>query len=110
MNDEDIKVIKLTSGEEIVARCHGHSETELLVLEEPYIIQLNDNGIALFPWLLSAQTSEEIHVTPLSIISIANPKEKIITGYKKLCAEPDADQYTMEFEDEEYDFDSFSIH
>ena len=47
-NSNEVKVIKFSTGEEIIAKINGHSENSML-LHNPYIVQMSEEGIALYP-------------------------------------------------------------
>jgi hypothetical protein len=110
MNENDnIKVIKLVTGEEVVARIKDGPDN-IVSLDSPYIVQLNEEGIALFPWILTAKSSELVNIAPLSVVSIANPKEKIIQGYKEVIKDDVVEDVAMEFEDDLIDFVNTTVH
>ena len=81
-NSNEVKVIKFSTGEEIIAKINGHNENSMC-LHNPYIVQISEEGVALYPWILAADYSENIQVSPFNIVSIANAKPKIISGYSK---------------------------
>ena len=82
----EVKVIKFSTGEEIIAKIYAHSENSMF-LRNPYIVQINEEGIALYPWMLTADYSEHIQVSPFNVVSIANAKPRIISGYSKAVAQ-----------------------
>ena len=110
MDNEEIKVIKFVSGEEIVARIKdGNPETDI-GLSNPYVVQLSEEGVALFPWILSADYTEIVNVSTLAIVSIANPKEKIIEGYNTVVKTDIVEETALDFEDELYESMNITVH
>ena len=111
INNSDVKVLKFITGEEVIARIKEGPEN-LLTLDNPFVVQLSEEGVALFPWILAATYNEDVNVTPISVISISNPKEKLIAGYNAVINQEDdlEEEVTMEYEDDEYEFVNDTIH
>lgn len=112
MNNEEIKVIKLLSGEEIVARINDVESENIISLDQPYIVQLNDEGLALFQWLLAADYLEPVNISALSIVSISNPKEKILEGYHRIVKTDVVNETSLGFEDDDdlFSAPNFTLH
>jgi len=104
MNDEEIKVIKLLSGEEIVARINDIDSETIISLDQPYIVQFNDEGLALFQWIIAADYLEPVNISALSIVSISNPKEKILEGYHRIVRADIVSETSLGFEDDDEGF------
>ena len=83
----DIKLFKLTNGEEIIARKQADTQTNMIVLEKPMCIRpvSNDNtskmGIAIFPWLMAAKDNDMVELSVEHIIVETVPKEVIEKSY-----------------------------
>lgn len=108
-DNTEIKVIKFVTGEEVIARIKDGPEN-VLSLDNPYVVQLSEEGVALFPWILSATYTEPVNVAPLSIVSITNPKDRLIAGYNAVINQPEEEEEFMEHEEDEYEFLSSTIH
>lgn len=110
MNNNEIKVIKFVSGEEIVARIQLSEPDSVVSLSSPYVVQLSEEGLSLFPWILAADYSEHVNVSAISIVSIANPKEKIIEGYNNVVRTDAVEESAKDFEDELYESMNMTLH
>ena len=82
----DIKLFKLSNGEEIVAR-KKEEKLETLCLEQPMSVQAvpdgntGEMGIALFPWLMAAKDNDMVELSVEHIIVETVPKEVIEKSY-----------------------------
>ena len=82
----DIKLFKLSNGEEIVAR-KKEEKLETLCLEHPMSVQaVRDGntgkmGIALFPWLMAAKENCVVNLSREHIIVETVPKETMEKNY-----------------------------
>ena len=82
----DIKLFKLSNGEEIVAR-KKEEKLETLCLEQPMSVQAVPDGntgkmgIALFPWLMAAKENCVVNLSREHIIVETVPKETMEKNY-----------------------------
>ncbi len=83
----DIKLFKLSNGEEIVARKKDTAQSNSIVLEQPMGIQAVPSeqkgriGIALIPWLVGATEGTSITLSTEHIVVETDPKESIEKNY-----------------------------
>ena len=82
----DVKVLKLITGEEVIARVSEES-SNLLTLEKPMTLQMippntstGQVGFALVPWLMTGK-SEKITITTDHIIAQDDPKDQARKNY-----------------------------
>ena len=81
----DVKVLKLITGEEVIARVSTES-SDLLTLEKPMTFQAvptnqqGQMGFALVPWLMTGK-SEKITITTDHIIAQDDPKDQAEKNY-----------------------------
>ena len=81
----DVKVLKLITGEEVIARVSTES-SNLLTLEKPMTFQAvptnqqGKMGFALVPWLMTGK-SEKITITTDHIIAQDDPKDQARKNY-----------------------------
>ena len=81
----DVKVLKLITGEEVIARVSRES-SNLLILDRPMILQMmpanqqGQLGFALVPWLMSGK-SEKITISIDHIIAEDVPKDQAEKNY-----------------------------
>ena len=83
----DIKLFKLSNGEEIVARKKDTVQSNSIVLEQPMGIQAVPSeqkgriGIALIPWIVGAEENIKVNLTLDHILVETDPKETIEKNY-----------------------------
>ena len=83
----DVKVIKLVSGEEVIAELVNSSENAFNHLEDtfefknPLVIGVTERGIATMPLSVVADI-KQVTLKKQHIIFIASPEEEILNAYK----------------------------
>lgn len=77
----DIKVVKLVTGEELLASVTDYVET--LKLEKPYVMVMGPEGIGTMPFVPYAET-DEITVEKQHVIVVLEPKASIKDSYSKM--------------------------
>ena len=83
----DIKLFKLSNGEEIVARRKEETQTSFVLLESPMTLKMLPSdkvggmGLALFPWLVGAPEDVTITLSLDHIVVETVPKEAIEKSY-----------------------------
>ena len=81
----DVKVLKLITGEEVIARISTES-SNLLILDKPMILQMmpanqqGQVGFAIVPWLM-AGNSERITISTEHILAEDDVKPEIGKNY-----------------------------
>ena len=81
----DVKVLKLITGEEVIARISTES-SNLLILDKPMILQMmpanqqGQVGFAIVPWLM-AGNSERITISTEHILAEDDVKSEIEKNY-----------------------------
>lgn len=79
-----VKVLKLTTGEELIARVKD--ERDLITLEQPMTLQAmptgqaGQMGFALVPWLMSAK-SDSVTISITCVIAQVEPKDDVEKNY-----------------------------
>jgi len=80
----DVVTIKLSTGEEIVARFDVDTGSELKVVK-PTVLTLNptDGKAMLIPWLMSvdAHASDPVIISKSQIVAVSKPHKGIADGY-----------------------------
>lgn len=71
--------LKLTSGEELIARFESGDETHIVV-SKPSVLAQGPQGLGMVPWIVSAQ-SEKITLNKSSIIAQTSTDEEIAKSY-----------------------------
>lgn len=79
----DVKLIRLTSGEEILCTIK-HEHEHSLVMENPtIIIPTQERSIGLAPWMPYAKT-ELVDISKSSIVFVIEPVEQLAEQYNSI--------------------------
>lgn len=80
----DVATIKLSTGEELVARFDADTGSELKVVK-PTVLTLNpqQQGIMLIPWLMSidANSSDPVVIGKSQIVAVSRPIKSLADNY-----------------------------
>lgn len=80
----DVVTVKLSTGEEIVARFDADTGSELKVVK-PTVLTLNptDGKAMLIPWLMSVDTgsSDPVIIAKAQVVAVSKPHKGISDGY-----------------------------
>jgi hypothetical protein len=80
----DVVTIKLSTGEELVARFDVDTGSELKVVK-PTVLTINprDGKAMLIPWLMSidAHTSDPVVIAKSQVVAVSKPHKGIADGY-----------------------------
>ena len=71
--------LKLTSGEELIARFESGDETHIIV-SKPSVLAQGPQGLGMVPWIMSAQ-SDKITLNKNSIVAQTSTDEEIAKSY-----------------------------
>jgi hypothetical protein len=88
-NKPEIKIVRIQSGEDIIAEVHSETDSDLLVLNDPMHIifkrlSTGQTVMMMMPWLPVELIKENIAtVYTDEILTLMNPKEELVTYYKK---------------------------
>lgn len=77
----DIKVVKLVTGEELLASVTDMVET--WSLEKPYVMVMGPEGIGTMPFVPYAET-DEIAIEKKHVVVVLEPKTSIKDSYSKM--------------------------
>lgn len=78
----DVISIKLSSGEEMIARAEKETKDELTVVK-PYILIAAENGMALAPYMFTVETDAKIKLKINNIICIVKSAKDAADMYIK---------------------------
>ena len=86
----DVKVLKLITGEEVIARISEEERSDLITLEKPMTLQMippttstGQVGFAMVPWIKAAK-NEKIKISTEHIITEEEPSEKTEKNYLQI--------------------------
>ena len=88
-NKPEIKIVRIQSGEDIIAEVHSETDSDLLVLNDPMHIifkrlSTGQTVMMMMPWLPVELINENIAtVYTDEILTLMNPKEELVSYYKK---------------------------
>ena len=88
-NKPEIKIVRIQSGEDIMAEVHSETDSDLLVLNDPMHIifkrlSTGQTVMMMMPWLPVELINENIAtVYSDEVLTLMNPKEELVTYYKK---------------------------
>lgn len=80
----EVKILKLVSGEEILAKVTEGDSDNTVVINKPMALMLHtgqQGGIQMVPWLMLSQ-KEEAEIPKDKIIVMYDPKTEIVNGYQ----------------------------
>lgn len=109
MNEENgIKIIRLTTGEDIIADCLIDTDSNIVLVNKPRLIMLESTGkkeqtmLLMTNWLPIDIIAEDFAEIKLSnVVTIMQPKSMIIEYYSNLFSESDLNFEETEAESEE---------
>ncbi len=78
----DVISIKLSSGEEMIARAEKETKDELTVVK-PYILIAAENGMALAPYMFTVETDAKIKLKINNVICIVKSAKDASDMYVK---------------------------
>jgi hypothetical protein len=88
-NKPEIKIVRIQSGEDIIAEVYSETDSDLLVLNDPMHIifkrlSTGQTVMMMMPWLPVELINENIAtVYTDEILTLMNPKEELVSYYKK---------------------------
>lgn len=77
----DVKVVKLVTGEELLASVTD--QIGVWLLEKPYVMVMGPEGIGTMPFIPYAET-EEVVIDKNHVVVVLEPKESIKASYSKM--------------------------
>ncbi len=81
--EENIITLKLTSGEEVIAKFKSLTE-EYISIEKALVLMQGPQGLAFGTFFSTAEQKELINISKDKIISVANINDKIKTEYERI--------------------------
>lgn len=100
-NKPEIKIVRIQSGEDIMAEVYSETDSDLLILNDPMhlIFKRLSTGqtvMMMMPWLPVELITENIAtVYTDEVLTLMNPKEELVAYYKKA-----AEQARMRMEED----------
>ena len=84
----DVKILRLTTGEDVIAKVTHNLETVTVTLKQPFVIIPHQQGpgkpVQLMMTLYSPYSKDNsVDIKESNIISIVEPKEEILASYQQ---------------------------
>ena len=84
----DVKILRLTTGEDVIAKVTHNLEIDTVTLKQPFVIIPHQQGpgkpVQLMMTLYSPYSKENsVDIKNANVISIVEPKEELLTSYKQ---------------------------
>lgn len=77
----EVKLIKLVTGEELLASVTDYVET--MILENPYVMVMGPEGAGIMPWMPYAET-DNVEIDKNKVIAVLELKESVKQSYSKM--------------------------
>lgn len=82
LENNSIYILKLVTGEEIVARVIQHdTEQTWCVIEYPILTVLGPQGLQMMPHLLSADLEKHTRLNMNMVLMVTDPREDVRSSY-----------------------------
>jgi hypothetical protein len=84
----DVKILRLTTGEDVIAKVTHNLEIDTVTLKQPFVIIPHQQGpgkpVQLMMTLYSPYSKENsVDIKNANVISIVEPKEELLTSYQQ---------------------------
>lgn len=77
---QDIITIKLTSGEELIAKMEEDKDTEVIV-SKPFALVPNQQGLGMVPWIMSANPDTKVSINKNTVVCLLKTDDGIGKQY-----------------------------
>jgi hypothetical protein len=84
----DVKILRLSTGEDVIAKVTNNSDAGTVTLKQPFVIIPHQQGpgkpVQLMMTLYSPYSKNDtVELKDANIISIVDPKDEILTSYQQ---------------------------
>ena len=84
----DVKILRLTTGEDVIAKVTHNLEANTVTLKQPFVIIPHQQGpgkpVQLMMTLYSPYSKDNmVDIKDTNIISIVDPKDEILSSYQQ---------------------------
>ena len=84
IKDGDLVTLKLTSGEEVIAKYLSRTDTRYISIEKALVLMQGPQGLAFGTFFSTAKQDEPFNIAIDKLISIAHINDKIAEEYKRV--------------------------
>ena len=100
MNKEDVKSIKLTTGEEIVGVVHEFNESTVSIQGPFSVARTMGSSFMLVPWIVSIDENEIVDINNSAITAVAETDQQFFDAYVRVITKLESGE-DLEEEDSE---------
>jgi len=84
----DVKILRLSTGEDVIAKVTNNSDAGTITLKQPFVIIPHQQGpgkpVQLMMTLYSPYSKNDtVDLKDINIISIVEPKDEILSSYQQ---------------------------
>jgi len=84
IKDGDLITLKLTSGEEVIAKFLSRADARYISIEKALVLMQGPQGLAFGTFFSTARQDEPFNIAVDKLISIAHINDKIAEEYKRV--------------------------
>ena len=84
IKDGDLVTLKLTSGEEVIAKYLSRTDTRYVSIEKALVLMNGPQGLAFGTFFSTAKQNEPFNIAIDKLISIAHINDKIADEYNRV--------------------------
>ena len=84
IKDGDLVTLKLTSGEEVIAKYLSRTDTRYISIEKALVLMQGPQGLAFGTFFSTAKQDEPFNIAIDKLISIAHINDRIAEEYKRV--------------------------
>lgn len=81
-NKEEVRILKMVNGDEVIAKVTSQSDTEFVV-ENPFVLIMGQQGMQFSPMLIMGDPEVPVTLYKSSIVANADPAKGMLQGYEK---------------------------
>ena len=84
IKDGDLVTLKLTSGEEVIAKYLSRTDSQYVSIEKALVLMNGPQGLAFGTFFSTARQDQPFNIATDKLISIAHINDKIADEYKRV--------------------------
>ena len=84
IKDGDLVTLKLTSGEEVIAKYLSRTDSQYVSIEKALVLMNGPQGLAFGSFFSTARQDQPFNIATDKLISIAHINDKIADEYKRV--------------------------
>tara|TARA_R100000951_G_C2619149_1_gene173828 strand:- start:95 stop:442 length:348 start_codon:yes stop_codon:yes gene_type:complete len=109
MNKEDVKSIKLISGEEIVGLVQDISESVVSIQGPFSVARTMGSSFILIPWMASSNENDVVDINVMCVIALSSTDDQFFEAYVNVINKVESGEEEDDEEEEEIERKSSSL-